>query len=160
MLPAGEVRASAGFSANVAALGLSDATGAARREAAAPPGGGPSPARAPDETFARGVLVAASVAPGLAPFAGARVGIADAFEGGLAYTGRAVRADVRRAFDLAPHWALSLGIAGSAALYGNQPSDPLPDVDLARVRGWGGDVPLLVGYDSDGGLYAAWLGAR
>ena len=35
-----------------------------------------------------------------------------------------------------------------------------PDVDLTQAHGWGADVPVLVGYESDGGLYTVWIGAR
>jgi hypothetical protein len=81
-------------------------------------------------------------------------------EGGLAYTGRAVRADVRRSFDLSRHWSLSLGAGGTAALSGRQAGETLPNVDLGQLHGWGADVPLLVGYTSDGDLYHLWLGGR
>jgi hypothetical protein len=152
-LPAGEVRAGAGFSGNIATGSLASSLNAARDEAAVQ---GPSS----DATFARGALVAASVATGLAPVAGARVGLGWSSEAGLTYTGRGIRADVRRSFDLTPHWALSAGVGGSAALYGHQDGGGLPDLDLAAVHGWGADVPVLVGYESDGQLYMAWLGAR
>jgi hypothetical protein len=89
-----------------------------------------------------------------------RVGVGWDVEGGIAYTGRAVRADVRRSFDFGRHWSLSAGAGGSAALYGHQEGDPLPDVDVAAVHGWGADVPVLIGYASDGNLYMAWLGVR
>ena len=109
-LPAGEIRAEAGFSANVAAGGLSSAVSAAEADAVAT-GGAPSTPGA-DPTFAKGALVEASVGPGLAPYGGARVGVGQQFEGGLVYTGRAVRADLRRSFELGSHWALSLGAGG------------------------------------------------
>jgi hypothetical protein len=151
----GAVRASAGFGAVIAtdafATALQDATSQAAHNA-----GGPGS----NALYAKGALVAASVAPGLAPFVGARVGVGDQTEGGLAYTGRAVRADLRRSVDISRHWALSVGAAGSAALYGRQTGEPLPDVDLGLLHGWGADVPVLLGYASDGDLYMVWLGAR
>jgi hypothetical protein len=157
-LPEGEVRASAGFSGNIAVGDLSDALRAANQEAAASPGGqGPAAA---DITYARGALVAASVAPGLAPVIAARVGVGKGFEAGVGYTGRSARLDVRKAFGVAPHWAFSVGAAGSAVLYGRQTGEELPDVDLTQAHGWGADVPVLVGYESDGGLYTVWVGAR
>ena len=67
---------------------------------------------------------------------------------------------MRKSLGLAPHWALSIGAGGSAVLYGRQTGEELPNVDLAQAHGWGGDVPVLVGYASDGGLYMVWLGAR
>ena len=111
-------------------------------------------------SYARGALVAAIVAPGIAPFVGARVGLGDAFEGGLAYTGRAVRVDVRKSFD-AKETSLSIGIGGSAALYGRDPGqNDLPAVDLSALKGYGADIPVLVGWQSQGGLYRVWGGAR
>ena len=158
-LAPGEVRASGGFSANIAAGGLSNALGAARIEAqgVTPGSAGTVPT---DATYAKGALVSASIGPGLAPFAGARVGVGDQFEGGIAYTGRAVRGDLRRSFDLSDHWSLSVGAGGSSALYGHAFGGDLPDVDLGQLHGWGADVPVMVGYESDGDLYMLWLGAR
>jgi hypothetical protein len=157
-LPQGEVRAEAGFSGTVAVGGLSGALSSAQADAAAN-GGAPSTPGA-DPTFAKGALVEAAVAPGLAPIGGARVGIGSQFEGGLVYTGRAIRADIRKAFDLAPRWALSVEAGGSAALYGHQDGGALPNVTLAQLHGWGADVPVLVGYQSDSNLYAFWTGLR
>jgi hypothetical protein len=154
----GEVRASAGFSANVASGDFADALRSAISDAAANPS--PPGPRGADAVQARGALVAASVAPGLAPLVAARVGVGRRTEAGLAYTGRATRADVRRSFDLSRHWSLSLGAGGTAVLYGRQAGGALPNVDLGQLRGWGADVPLLVGYASDGDLYLLWVGAR
>jgi hypothetical protein len=156
-LPGGTAQAGAGFSGNVATGGLSDALGAARVEAAAHPGVTPAGS---GETFLKGALVAASVAPGLAPVVAARAGVGAQWEGGVAYTGRLVRVDVRRSFDLSSHWALSVGAGGSAALHGHQDGGALPNIDLADLHGWGADLPLLIGYQSDGDLYMLWMGAR
>jgi hypothetical protein len=157
-LPLGDVRVAAGFSANVAVGGFSGAIGDAQNEAAQnPPTGSMAPM---DATFAKGALVAASVGPELAPYASGRVGVGDHFEAGLAYTGRAIRADLRRSFPLSDYWALSIGVGGSAVLYGHTDGSQLPDVDLGQLHGWGGDVPVIVGYQSDDGLYFAWMGAR
>ena len=156
----GEVRALAGFSSNVALGSLAGAERNATNEgvAAAASGQGPTPG---DVAYAEGALVAASVAPGIAPVAGAHVGIGDDFEGGLVFTGRALRLDVRRSFALSEKWDLSLGAAGSAVLYGRGGENAaVPGVDLGRLHGWGADVPLLVGYQSDGDLYMIWFGAR
>jgi hypothetical protein len=157
-LPAGDVRASGGFSANVATGGLANAMQSAQVEAAANPNipGGPGV----DETYARGALVAAAIAPGLAPLVGARVGMGSDFEGGLAYTGRSLRADLRRSFNVSPYWSLSVGAGGSAALYGHQDGGALPNVDLGQLHGWGADVPVLIGYGSEADLYMLWVGAR
>jgi hypothetical protein len=154
-LPVGDVRAAGGMSANIAAGGLVSGLRGARNIAA-------SDASAPyasNSGYAKGALVAAAIAPGLAPFVGARVGVGQAFEGGLAYSGRGVRVDMRRSFDFGP-WALSIGLGGSATLYGTQQGTDLPNVRLSAIHGYGADVPLLVGYRSDAGLYMVWFGAR
>lgn len=156
-LPAGDVRAQAGLSARFAAGGLSTAAAAARDEAATQPIV-PSTA-GNDTTYAKGALVAAAVAPGMAPFVGARVGVGSAFEGGLAYTGRGVRIDLRRGFALSDETDLSIGLGLSAPFYGRDPGS-LPNVDLSKLRGYGGDVPLLVGWESMAGLYKVWAGLR
>jgi len=157
-LPPGQVQAAAGLSGNVATAGFASAMSSAQAEGMAA-GGTPSPPGT-DPTYARGALVAASIGPGIAPFGAARVGVGAQVEGGLTYTGRALRVDLRRSFDLSPHWALSVGAAGSAALYGHQNGVLLPNVDLGELHGWGADVPVLLGFRSEGDLYMLWLGAR
>ncbi len=154
-LPIGEVRAFAGFSGNVPVGSMASAL----RDAESDPSQGTA-APGQDPTYAKGALVAASVAPGIAPIGGARVGVGWQSEGGLAYTGRALRADLRHAIDLSRYWSLSIGVGGSAALYGHQEGSSLENVSLGQLHGWGADVPVLVGYESDGGLYMFWLGAR
>jgi hypothetical protein len=157
-LPLGDVRASGGFSGTVAVGGLADALHNAQNDAAQNPNAPGNPGS--DPTYTRGALVAASIGPGLAPLIAARVGVGAQAEGGIAYTGRGARIDMRRSFDLSPSWALSIGAGGSAAFYGHQDGSPLPDVDLGHLHGWGADVPVLVGYESPGGLYMLWVGAR
>ncbi len=95
-----------------------------------------------------------AVAPGLAPVVSARVGLGSSFEAGLAYTGRAVRVDGRRAFDLGRRFSLSVGLAGSGVI------SVRDSASGARVGGFGGDVPLVVGWRSSAGVYELWLGAR
>ncbi len=173
-LPPGELRLSAGFSGNVAVGALADAANQARQAAAVDPAAGaPAAGGAASEAshaaavkaYAEGAMVAASVGPGLSPLVGGRVGLASApdgggYEGGLAYTGRAARADIRRSFELMPRWAMSVGAGGSAILNGRQEGSALADVDLGRMHGWGVDVPVVIGYESDGDLYIVWVGAR
>ncbi len=157
-LPKGELRVAAGMSANAIAGGASSSLTAARNEAASDVSG-----TAPtDATYTKGALVAAAIGPGIAPYVSARVGMPYQFEGGLTYTGRGIRADLRRAFYFGADraWAVSVGVGGSAALYGRLQSTTLPGVDLSDLRGWGADVPLLVGYESTGGLYMLWFGVR
>lgn len=152
-LNAGDLRAMGGVSANVATGSLAEDLRTAR-EIAGRQGG---PEGSPE--YARGALVSAAVAPGLAPFVGARIGVGAAYEGGLVYTGRSVRADMRRSFD-AKNWSLSLGLGGTATLYGRQQGQDLPGVDLSSLKGYGLDLPILGGWQSDGGLYMFWFGAR
>lgn len=159
-LKSGDVRAAGGISAHIVPGSLGeDLRGA--REFAARDGTGASSPGAPgsNPSYAKGALVSAAIAPGLAPFVGARVGVGNAFEGGLAYTGRGIRADMRRSFDDGP-WSLSLGLGGSAALYGRQQGTDLPNVDLGSLHGYGADVPVLVGWQSLSGLYTLWFGPR
>jgi len=154
-LKQGDVRVAGGFSGQIAVGSLANAM----RDAESDPNAGTTAAQS-DPVYAKGALVAASIAPGLAPLVGARVGIGWESEGGVAYTGRALRLDLRRSFDLSTHWSLSIGAGGSAALYGHQEGSALPDVALNQLHGWGADVPILVGYESDGGIYMLWVGAR
>lgn len=156
-LPTGEVRAATGFSGNIAVGGLANGLNGARSEAAANPSVPGPPGT--DETYARGALVAAAVAPGIAPFVAARVGTGQRYEGGVAYTGRGARIDMRRSFDR-DAFSLSIGLGGSFLFYGRQYGDPLPNVDLGQLRGYGLDVPILVGWESVAGIYQAWAGVR
>ena len=156
-LPVGDVRAAGGVSANVAVGSVGEdlrvAKDIAARDQAAP--GEP----ATNAAYAKGALVAAALAPGLAPFVGARVGVGNQFEGGLAYTGRGVRIDMRKSFN-EQNFSLSAGLGLSATLYGRQTGNDLPNVDLQALHGYGFDVPLLVGWESSGGIYKLWGGAR
>lgn len=157
VLPSGDVRAATGLSAHVVPGALANDLSAARTNAAADPLAPGAPGSNP--TYAKGALVAAAVAPGLAPFAAARVGIGQQLEAGLAYTGRGVRVDVRRGFGDGA-WTYSAGLGGTAALYGRQQGSNLPNVDLGSLRGYGFDVPLLAGWESPAGIYRLWFGAR
>jgi hypothetical protein len=105
---------------------------------------------------ASGLLEDVAVAPGIAPFVGARVGIQGDNEAGLAYMGRSVRLDARHAFDLGDAWRLSVGAGGSALL----PRPRGGDADLGSVYGGGGDLPILVGWSSDSDIYSVWVGPR
>lgn len=159
-LETGDFRATGGVSANVVVGSLADDLRTAREIAGRDPQGTSTPgAPGTNPDYAKGALVAANVAPGLAPFVGARVGVGSRFEGGLAYTGRSVRADMRRSFD-ADNWSLSLGLGASAALYGRQAGTDLPNVDLGALHGYGVDLPVLGGWQANGGLYMFWFGAR
>src|SRR5579872_3469019 len=105
-LDTGEVRAATGLSGQFAVGNLGESLSAARSEAASN-AGGPGPPGT-DPTYAKGALVAASVGPGVAPFVAARVGIGARAEGGISYTGRGARIDMRRSLDFAA-WSVSVG---------------------------------------------------
>lgn len=95
------------------------------------------------------------IAPGVAPWVGARMGIAGDNEGGLTYTGRALRLDGRHAFTFGA-LTLSLGL-GASAVSAVRPGD---GADGAQVFGGGLDLPLLLGVRSASDLYAFWIGPR
>ena len=156
-LAAGDIRAASGVSANVAAGSLGDDLRAAKDSATRDPSAPGLPGT--NAAYAKGALVAAAIAPGLAPFVGARVGVGNQYEGGVAYTGRSVRADLRRSFDDGKV-SFSVGLGLSAALYGRQQGSDLPNVDLGALHGYGFDIPLLIGWESNGGIYKVWGGGR
>ena len=160
VLAPGDVRVVGGIAARAVVGGLGDELKAASNEAAAFQQQGTTPSI--DSTYAAGALVAAAVAPDLSPAVGARVGVGGEFEGGILYTGRGVRADLRRAFRLGAKptpWALSIGLGLDAAFVGRE-EHQLQGVDGQNLFGFGGDVPVLLGWRSTAGLYYAWIGAR
>lgn len=142
VLHPGDVSLGAGvFGAMVVAGAQADSPGAGSRGA-------------PDGVVER-TLSELTVAPGMAPWASARVGIEGENEAGLTYTGRALRLDGRHAFSLGKP-TLSIGL-GAAALFAeaNDASG-----DGGGVYGGGVDVPILLGFRSDADIYALWFGPR
>lgn len=117
------------------------------------------------ESLAEGTITSVLAAPGVAPWIGGRVGVAERTEAGAAYTGRWARIDVRHAFE---NRKFALSIGGSAlALLGHPSSDPaepggatgaLAGVDTSSAYGFGFQVPVLVGYRSDAEVVQAWGG--
>jgi hypothetical protein len=101
-------------------------------------------------------VVHAAMAPSVAPWVSARVGIAGDNEGGVAFTGRALRVDARHAFE-SGSFALSLGAGGNVVWRGSEPTQSDP---LRVLSGYGFDVPALVGWQSDAGVLSLWGGAR
>ena len=57
-------------------------------------------------------------------------------------------------------WAFSAGAALDAVFAGGTTSTTLAGVDMSSLRGFGFDVPLLVGWHSTAGFYRIWVGAR
>jgi hypothetical protein len=156
VLAKGDVRAVAGLSGEAVAGSFPTALQSALNES------NTESTHTTDATYARGALVSAALNPGIAPVLSARVGVGYDFEGGLTYTGRTARVDFRHAFSFGDdkQWALSIGAGGLAALYGSPQGGTLPGVNLADLKGWGVDVPVVVGYEAASGLYMIWLGAR
>ncbi len=141
------------------ALGVSDRFALADEKRALdyaeqrPPGAAPGDAR-----YGRGVVVSLVEGPAVAPYVSARVGIPAANEAGLSYSGNALRADARHAFQW-EHSALSTGLGFTGRGLGQSPLD-LPGTDLDRAHGFGLDVPVLYGYRSDADLISVWAGLR
>lgn len=171
-LPPNQVTFGAGVSAQVAALGAAEAIDAARTSAPAQA----QPATPEDErAYFDGALTHVLVAPGVAPWIGARAGVGYDSDAGLTYSGRAVRVDGRHALahgDL----ALSAGV-GFTGILTRPGSDPPIDetggaeparsadggiggLDAGAVSGWGVDVPVIAGWRSAGDIARVWLGPR
>jgi len=154
-LPTGDVRASSGVSGNFAVGSLATDVAAARGIVQT----GEMPSGAAATTFARGALVSAAVAPGFAPYVGARVGIGERFEAGVAYTGRAGHIDIRRSFDWGDT-SLSVGLGVTVPIYGDSYTSTSSAIDLQYVHGYGADIPVLIGWQSAARVYMVWAGLR
>jgi hypothetical protein len=136
------------------------------RAAATGPLTDPPTARA----YAEGVLTDALLGPGISPWISARVGLPWATEAGLTYTGRSLRLDGRHVLSLGSEWALSLEVGASALLLDPDSSAPgsatgdesatAPAEFGLDAKGWGGDLPILVGYQPVDGFVDVWMGAR
>jgi len=152
-LAAGDVRAMAGLSGNAVvgplATKIRDAVNLAAANGGQPVAGTP---------YAEGALADTAIAPGIAPFAGARVGVGSQYEGGIVYTGRGARIDLRKAFG-SGKVAFSVG-GGLRATFLGRGTEALPGVASQGAFGYGLDVPLLVGWRSEAGLYQVWGGVR
>jgi hypothetical protein len=117
------------------------------------------------ESVTEGTITSVLAAPGVAPWIGGRVGVAERTEVGAAYTGRWARIDARHAFENRKY-ALSIG-ASALALLAHPSSDPaepggatgeVAGVDTSGAYGFGFQVPVLVGYRSDAEVVQAWGG--
>jgi hypothetical protein len=118
----------------------------------------PAGALPAEARYGRGVVVALVEGPAVAPYVSARLGIPGSNEAGLSYSGQALRADARHAFEW-EHSALSAGLGFTGRGFGQSPLD-LPGTDMDRARGFGVDLPLLYGYRTDADLISIWAGLR
>jgi hypothetical protein len=98
-----------------------------------------------------------ALAPGVAPWVNARIGIGADSEAGITYTGRAVRFDARHAFE-DDSTAISIGAGASGVLRGEERT--APDGVTVAPAGFGFDVPILFGWRSSAGVVTFWAGAR
>ena len=167
-LPEGEVSFAAGTSGHVTVGSLERADSRLEANAGVPGGATTDPER---RAFAQGALTRVAVAPGVAPFAAARVGLGQHNEAGIAYTGRSFRVDGRHAFE----WeklALSLGLSATGVLThpGDEPEGRVGDepkvgsgwrtINLTSATGYGLELPLLFGYRSSADVVKLWTGLR
>jgi hypothetical protein len=98
-----------------------------------------------------------ALAPGVAPWVNARIGIGAESEAGITYTGRAVRFDARHAFE-DDSTAVSIGAGASGVLRGDERT--APDGVTVAPAGFGFDVPILFGWRSSAGVVSVWAGGR
>jgi len=165
-LPIGTVSAGAGVSSLFASDSIDAAIASGRSAAAQPPSDAASA-----QAYATGVLAQALVGPGASPWIAARVGLPDNVEAGLTYVGRSFRLDGRYVRQISDAWALSLGLGASAILFSPDSSTldessgvtPAPPGDAEFEldgKGWGADLPILIGYESLGGFFEVWGGLR
>jgi hypothetical protein len=165
-LPVDRVDLGAGVSGNFGSSGFRRAVNRGRSAAGQPL---TDPARAAD--YAEGVLTQALIAPGATPWVAARTGVAENLEAGLTYTGRGLRLDGRHAWPTGEQWTLSVGLGASALLLTPErtegraegataeQSNSLAEFD-ASAKGWGVDLPVLLGYRMLEGFGDVWLGPR
>ncbi len=164
-LPRERVTMGAGVSAQIVAGDASGRIDAARQAM----GDGAVDSDAERDAWVSGAVAYSLLAPGLAPWVGARVGLGSSAEAGMTYTARAVRLDGRYALEDESFAASAgLGASGVLARPGSDPAgdtrvdraERIPGLDIGGVSGFGLDLPLLVGWRSRGGLLQTWLGAR
>lgn len=116
--------------------------------------------------FIRGAVHHALQTPGLAPWVNARVGLEGNNEGAITYTGRSARVGARHAW-VYGDYAFSAGL-GVASLWLRGPRSSA-DTDREGLstdglawdgRGFGADVPLMLGWTARAEVLSLWLGAR
>jgi hypothetical protein len=101
--------------------------------------------------------------PGVAPVARATLSLSEKIEGSVHYSGRDAHVGGRyllwesRSVD-AGAVTFSVGLDGHAVLQG-RPPDGYLNATSETVRGWGGAAPFILGWQSDGNLLIAYVGA-
>jgi hypothetical protein len=151
-LSPGSTLTAVGFSGTFAAGGAQKAIDDARASDTSTPGR--------DGLLAKSGAASAALAPGVAPFVSMRIGLAGDNEVGFSYTGRFLRFDARHVFE-SGKWAASLGAGARGSLNAtNTAAEPESTSNASRTRGYGFDVPLLVGWRSTAGIVSLWGGAR
>lgn len=169
-LPTGSVELSAGV-AGIAALGDTNQQIRRGRSSAAP-----QTAEAAEQ-FVEGAFRAAITAPGVGPWFSWRLGISGSNEAEVSFTGRQLRLGFRHAIALDSVW-ISGGVGGaflhhrgSATADANtNPSETPTSSDLDAPYSLGGfdmnasgyavDIPMTVGWQSQGEVVALWSGIR
>jgi hypothetical protein len=164
-LPKGDVTFAAGTSGTFTLGGLRRAENDLDAAAGTPGGATSEQAR---RGFTNGSLTRAVIAPGVAPFIAARVGLDNHNEAGISYTGRGGRLDARHAFEW-PNVAVSVGGAalGVFADSGREPQPAEPgmgggfsELSLRSTSGYGFELPVLFGYRSSADVVKLWTGLR
>jgi hypothetical protein len=161
VLPSGHVEAAAGLSGQ---LGVGDVD---ERIAAGRDLGAAGTAADRQEELLTASFLEAGVAPGLAPWVAAAVGLGSGNEAGLQYTGRSLRIGLRHAWT----WdalALSVGAGGASVItrrnqaeVADTSSDGLTSSGVDwYARGFAADLPIVFGWQAPGRILGAWVGAR
>jgi len=165
-LPVDTVSVGAGVSGQFGSAGVQNAIDRGRSAA-----GRPLEDPATANTYAEGVLTEALLSPGASPWLAARVGLPENTEAGLTYTGRSLRLDGRYALEIGEQSTLSLGLGATGLLLTPErspprfgaaqqgPSNPQAEFEPS-ARGWGADLPVLVGYRLLEGFGDIWFGPR
>lgn len=109
----------------------------------------------PGQTAAAEAMQELSAPRGVSPFAALQIGLGDGFEADTGYNGRSLHLGGRHGWTKRS-WAVSVGGSASTLVTPRSRTGP----SLASAHGYGFEVPVVAGWQSEGGLYAAWLGAR
>lgn len=109
------------------------------------------------------IAIGFAARPGVAPVMRATMSLSKDLEANVHYSGRDAHVGARyllweRRSEDAGALTLSIGGDGHALLRG-RPQDGYINATSETVRGWGVAVPAILGYQSDAGLFIAYVGA-